>query len=273
MTDTTPSASTRASAVFDLDARRRERVEVGVDRGELRAHVRGFGDQRLDDALVGDRRELAVEARGPVRSTRFTSPRLRSRKRLGAGEHVGDVVVAGNRERVLGVEHLGVERAQLHAHVLFLLREVAARLDPLALAAAQLLDLAAGEVEADRVQLGDEAVVAARRVGLAFERPQLPAHLAQQVGEPQEVALGRLEPALGLLLALAELQDPGGLFDDRPAILGPRVEHRVELALPDDHVLLATDARVGEQVLDVEQPARHAVDAGTRTRPCGRACG
>ena len=53
---------------------------------------------------------------------------------------------------------------------------------------------------------------------------------------------------------------PGGLLDDRPAILGPRVQHRVELALPDDHVLLAADARVGEQLLDVEQPARRAVD-------------
>ena len=56
-------------------------------------------------------------------------------------------------------------------------------------------------------QLGDDAVVAAGRVGLALERPQLAAHLAQQVGEPQQVALGRLEPALRLLLALAELQD------------------------------------------------------------------
>ena len=41
---------------------------------------------------------------------------------------------------------------------------------------------------------------------------------------------------------------------------GAGVEHRVELALADDHVLLAADAGVGEQLLDVEQPARHAVD-------------
>ena len=44
------------------------------------------------------------------------------------------------------------------------------------------------------------------------------------------------------------------------AVLGTRVEHRVELALADDHVLLATDAGVGQQVLDVEQAARRAVD-------------
>ena len=45
-----------------------------------------------------------------------------------------------------------------------------------------------------------------------------------------------------------------------PALLGPGVEHGVDLALADDHVLLAADAAVGQQLLDVEQPARHAVD-------------
>ena len=115
-------------------------------------------------------------------------------------------------------------------------------------------------MEPDLAQLLGEPVVAARGVGLALERPQLPAHLAEQVGEPQQVRLGRLEPALGLLLALAVLEDAGGLFDDRPAIFGPRVEHGVELALADDDVLLAADAGVGEQLLDVEQATRRAVD-------------
>ena len=45
-----------------LDACRRERVEVGFDSRELRPHVRGLRDERLDDSLVGDRRQLAVEA-------------------------------------------------------------------------------------------------------------------------------------------------------------------------------------------------------------------
>ena len=115
-------------------------------------------------------------------------------------------------------------------------------------------------MQANRVELGDQTVVAARRVGLAFERAQLAAHFAQQIAEAQQVAFGRFEAALGLLLALAELQDARGLFDDRPAIFGTRVQHRVELALPDDDVLLAADAGVGEQILDVEQAARRAVD-------------
>ncbi len=258
-TETTPSASTLRLGFVHLDAGGRERVEVGVDRGELLAHVRGFGHQRFDDPFVGHRRELAVEAPAPL-GHQVHQTAAAFAQGLGAGEDVGDVVVARNRERVLGLEHLRVERTQLHAHVLFALREIAARVDPLALAAAELLDLASGEMEPDRVDLGDEPVVAASRVGLAFERPQLPADLAQQIGEAQEVAFGRLEPAFGLLLALAELQDPGRFLDDRPAVLGSRVEHRVELALADDDVLLAADAGVGEEVLDVEQPARDAVD-------------
>ena len=123
-----------------------------------------------------------------------------------------------------------------------------------------MLELTPGEVQADRLQLVDQAVVPARRVGLPLERTQAAAHLAQQVGEAQQVALGRFEPALRLLAPLAELQDAGRFLDDRPALLGPRVEHGVELTLPDDHVLLAPDARVREQLLDVEQPARRAVD-------------
>src|SRR5207302_10625067 len=74
-----------------------------------------------------------------------------------------------------------------------------------------------------------------------------------------EVALGGGQPALGLLLPPAELQDPRGLFDDEPAFLGAGVEHGIDLTLADDDVLLATYARIGQELSDVEQPARHAV--------------
>ena len=77
----------------------------------------------------------------------------------------------------------------------------------------------AGEVEADRAQLLDDRAVTPGRVGLALQRRELAPHLAQEVVEPQEVALGGVEPALGPLLALAELQDPGGLLDDRAPVL------------------------------------------------------
>ena len=41
---------------------------------------------------------------------------------------------------------------------------------------------------------------------------------------------------------------------------GARVQHRVELALADDHVHLAPEAGVAQELLHVEQAARLAVD-------------
>ena len=104
----------------------------------------------------------------------------------------------------------------------------------------------------------------AGHLGLAAQRLELAADLAEQVAEPGQVALGGVQLAERLLLALAVLEDAGGLLDEAAAVLGGRVQDRVELALPDDHVHLAADAGVGEQLLHVEQPAGLAVDGVLR---------
>ena len=62
-------------------------------------------------------------------------------------------------------------------------------------------ELTPGEVQANGLELVDEIAVTAGGVGLTLERSQLAAHLAEQVLKTQQVALGRLEPALGLLAA------------------------------------------------------------------------
>ena len=93
-------------------------------------------------------------------------------------------------------------------------------------------------------------------LGLPAERLELAADLGEQVGEAGQVAVGGVELAERLLLALAVLEDAGGLLDEAAAVLGGGVQDRVELALPDDHVHLAADAGVAEQLLHVEQPAR-----------------
>ena len=176
-------------------------------------------------------------------------------------ERVGEVAVTGGGERAARRRAPTTSRSRRRARTASSLRRELDALVAQALALGlQPGDLVAGEVEADRAQLLDQAAVAAGGVGLALQRRELAPDLAQQVVEAQEVALGGLEPALGPLAPLAELQDAGGFLDDRPAVLGAGVEHRVELALPDDHVLLAADAGVGEQLLDVEQAARRAVD-------------
>ncbi len=58
-------------------------------------------------------------------------------------------------------------------------------------------ELPAGHVDAQRLQLGHHVAVAAGGVGLALERAQLAADLAEQVLQPGQVGLGGLEPALG----------------------------------------------------------------------------
>ena len=81
-------------------------------------------------------------------------------------------------------------------------------------------------------------------LGLLAERGELPAEFTGEVVEPGQAGLHRLELAERLLLALAVLEHPGGLFDEPAALLGTGVQHGVELALPDDDVQLAADAGV-----------------------------
>ena len=127
-------------------------------------------------------------------------------------------------------------------------------------------------------QLGRQVVVAPGGVGLALEGAKLAPHLAEQVLQPQQAAFGGFEAALGSLLALAVLEDPRRLLDDEAAVLGPGVQHRVQLSLGDDDVLLAADTGVGEQLLHVEQAARRPVDGvfavtGTEQGPGDRDLG
>ena len=112
-------------------------------------------------------------------------------------------------------------------------------------------------------------------VGLALQRSQLAADLAQEILHAQQAGLGGIEAALGLLLAAAVLQHAGGLFDDRPAVLRTSIEHGVDLALRHDDVLLAADTGVAQQLLHVEQAAVDAVDrvlalAGAEQRAADR---
>ena len=85
---------------------------------------------------------------------------------------------------------------------------------------------------------------AASDLGLAAQRLELAADLAEQVAEAGQVAVGRLQLPQRLLLALAVLENAGRLLDEATPVLGGGVQDRVELPLPDDHVHLAADAGV-----------------------------
>ena len=97
-------------------------------------------------------------------------------------------------------------------------------------------------------------------LGLAAERLELAAQLPREIAQPCEVRLHRLELAEGLLLAAAVLEDARGLLDEPAPLLGRGLQDAVEPALADDHVHLATEPRVAQQLLHIQQPADAAVD-------------
>ncbi len=127
-------------------------------------------------------------------------------------------------------------------------------------AAVQCPQLLAGLGQPQAVELTGQLVVGAGGGGLALEGADLPLDLAHEVEEAFEVLVGGGQPPLGPLATAAVLEHAGGLLDHGPTVLGARAQDGVELALADDHVLLAPHARVREQLLDVEEAAGCAVD-------------
>ena len=238
------------------------RLDLGLDGALLLAHLRGLGLEGLRVAAGGD-----VAGAEPLG---VADPLCR--ERLGAAQPLAQ---PGQREP--GLLRLG-QRGQVLAQCGLEVALALGRLGPLALdlLAARdqdglvgelLLEGGAGrhQVVGDQAGLGvaDRGLDADRppgHLGLAAERLELAADLAEQVGEAGQVAVAGVELAERLLLALAVLEDAGGLLDEAAPVLRRRVQDRVELALADDDVHLAADAGVGEQLLDVEQAARGAVD-------------
>ena len=125
---------------------------------------------------------------------------------------------------------------------------------------AQLHQVVGQQPQPGVAQVGLHAGGAAGHLGLPAQRLELAAQLGGEVGQPVEVVLHPVELAERLLLALAVLEDAGGLLDEGAPVLGAAGEDGVELALADDDVHLAADAGVAEQLLDVEQPDLVAVD-------------
>jgi len=83
-------------------------------------------------------------------------------------------------------------------------------------------------------------------LGLTTQRLELAAQLGEHVIEARQVALGRVELAKCLLLALAVLEDAGCLFDETAAFLWSCPQDAVELTLTDDDMHLAADTRVAQ---------------------------
>ena len=237
-----------------------EGVDVGAHDGQLGGEAGGVALQAGDDVGVEQLAAVALQRPAALDDDRADAPAALAQL-LDEAQAVADVVGAAGRQLGAGRRDLGVEAGQRRPSARPPARRRRASSSASAVSFVRSAgDLAAGDEDPQRRQLADQLAVAAGRLGLALERAQLAADLAEQVLDAQQVGLGGVEAALGLLLALAELEDAGGLLDDRPAVLGAGVEDGVDLALADDDVLLAADAGVGEQLLHVEQAARHVVD-------------
>lgn len=99
-----------------------------------------------------------------------------------------------------------------------------------------------------------------RDLGLLSQRLQLSPQLPREIAEPHEIRLHGLELAERLLLAAAMLEDAGGLFDETAPVLRARLQHGVEASLAHDDVHFATQPRIAEQLLHIQEAAGLPVD-------------
>ena len=106
---------------------------------------------------------------------------------------------------------------------------------------------------------------ATRNTSLAPQRTKLAMNLVQQIVKPRQIGLGIRQFAQGTFLALAVLENAGSLFDEGPMPARIRTQNGVKSPLPYDHMHLLAEARVRQQLLNVEQTTRRAVDRIFRT--------
>ncbi len=75
-------------------------------------------------------------------------------------------------------------------------------------------------VDIEPAQLVAHLLIALGLAHLTLQRANLPLHFAQDIGLAQEVLLGLLDFAQGVLAVGLELGDAGGLFEYGAAVLG-----------------------------------------------------
>ena len=124
---------------------------------------------------------------------------------------------------------------------------------------AEPLEQPAGEGELHREPLLGQLRVALRLAALARQAPDLRLDLGDQVLHPLKVHRGLFQATLGAVLAVAVEPDAGRLFEQRSPLVGPVGEEKVDHLGFDDHAGVAAEAGAAEQILDVPEPDRSAV--------------
>jgi len=122
----------------------------------------------------------------------------------------------------------------------------------------------AGEVElghagTERRDLSAELLCAFGRGGLQRERPQPLLHLGLDVAGPLDLDRNSRELELCPVLAALEAPEPGGLLEQRAALLGLRAENLLHAALSDDRVHPAAEAEIGQELDEVDATHGRAI--------------
>ena len=167
-----------------------------------------------------------------------------------------DLIGSGVDLEQLGLESLGLGRGR----VALRRRATATRSPNCAEPLAQPPPIDQAHLGPQLLQAVGVFLVAAGLAGLGADAAQPAFDLVDDVGQPQQVLLDAFQPPQGLDLAQLEAADAGRLLEDHPPVARRRLQQHVDLALLDDAVGLGAHARAGEQVADVAEPGRVAVD-------------
>jgi hypothetical protein len=108
---------------------------------------------------------------------------------------------------------------------------------------------------------------------LACQAPHLARHLVDQIVQTLQIARRLLEPTLRRAPTISIQADPGRLLEQLPPIVGSVREQRVDHLALDDDARPRSQTRAPQQVGDVAEPARRAIQevvAVSRTREPAR---
>ena len=124
----------------------------------------------------------------------------------------------------------------------------------------QLAQVVDGKLELQIGELGGKPDVGAGALRLALERFQLTLDLGGHVAHAREMLVHLGQLALAFRLALLVLERSRGLFDERAAVFGLRLQDGVEAALRDNRVRARPKPRVVKNVEHVHTARNRAVD-------------
>ena len=168
---------------------------------------------------------------------------------LGGGAGPGDLLAP-----VLGVAHPGSRRREA-ARV-----SSAKRASMPATSSVSRSSSLPGEGDLHGEPLLGELGVALGLAALAGEAPDLGLDLGDEVLHPLKVHRRLFQSPLGAVLPVAVEPDPRRLLEERPALVGAVGEEEVDHLRLDHHAGVAAEPGAAQQVLDVAEPDRRAVE-------------